>query len=65
MSVTLKRRLEQLEETYWRRTAETVDRYLEGRSIADIEFFCINGYLPENPILGPIFKPLRISWPER
>jgi hypothetical protein len=65
MSVTLKRRLEQLEETYWRTTADAVDRYLEGRSIVDIEFFCVNGYLPENPILGPIFKPPRMSWPER
>jgi hypothetical protein len=37
------------QQAYWRRTVEAVDRYLEGRSIADVEFFCINGYLPENP----------------
>jgi hypothetical protein len=65
MTSTLKRRLEQIEEDYWRRTVEAVDRYLEGRSIADVEFFCINGYLPENPLLGRIFEPPRVSWRER
>src|SRR5437764_11274623 len=33
---TLKRRLEQLEQDYWRRTVEALDRYLEGRSIKDL-----------------------------
>ena len=65
MTSTLKRRLEQLEEDYWRRTVEAVDRYLEGRSNADVEFFCANGYLPENPILGRVFEPPRMSWHER
>jgi hypothetical protein len=32
---------------------------------SDVEFFCINGYLPENPILGRIFEPPRVSWRER
>jgi hypothetical protein len=65
MTSTLKRRLEQLEEDYWRRTVEAADRYLEGRSIADVEFFCAHGYLPDNPILGRIFEPPRMSWNER
>ena len=55
MTSTLKRRLEQFEEDYWRRTVEAVDRYLDGRSIADVGFFCAHGYLPGNPILGRIF----------
>src|SRR4051794_19943480 len=62
---TLKRRLEQLEQDYWRRTVEALDRYLEGRSIKDVEFFCANGYLTENPILGTIFEPPRLTWRER
>jgi hypothetical protein len=65
MTSTLKRRLEQLEENCWRRTVEGLARYLEGRSVADVEFFCANGYLPENPILGHIFEPSRMSWRER
>jgi hypothetical protein len=65
MTSTLKRRLEQLEENCWRRTVEGLDRYLEGRSVADVEYFCITGYLPENPILGHIFEPSRMSWRER
>ena len=47
MTSTLKRRLEQLEEDCWRTTVEAVDKYLEGRSVAYVEFFCANGYLPD------------------
>jgi len=50
---TLKRRIEQLEETQWQELLEAADRYLEGRSIEDREFFCVHGYLPEVPTLGP------------
>jgi len=53
---TLKRRIEQLEETQWQELLEAADRYLEGRSIEDREFFCVHGYLPEVPIPGSRLK---------
>ena len=59
-----KRRLEQVEEEHWRRTIEVLDRYLEGRSREDGEFFCVHGYLPEIPIPGRPFAP-PMSWKER
>jgi hypothetical protein len=49
---TLKSRIEQLEERNWQEQLERLDRYLEGRSLEDREFFCVHGYLPEVPILG-------------
>ena len=61
----LKRRLEQVEEEHWRRTIEVLDRYLEGRSREDVEFFCVHGYLPEIPIPGRPFTPPPMSWKER
>lgn len=60
-----KRRLEQAEEEHWRRTIEVLDRYLEGRSTADVEVFCVYGYLPEIPIPGRPFEPPLMSWNER
>jgi hypothetical protein len=49
MTSTLKRRLEQLEENCWRRTVEGLDRYLEGRSVADVEYFCIKAIYLRTP----------------
>jgi len=50
---TLRSRIEQLEERNWQELLERLDRYLEGRSLEDREFFCVHGYLPEVPIPGP------------
>ena len=72
-----KRRLEQVEEEHCRRTIEVLDRYLEGRSREDVEFFCVHGYLPEIPFFcvhgylpeiptpGRPFAPPPMSWNER
>ena len=60
-----KRRLEQVEEEHWRRTIEALDRSLDGRTIGDVEFFCVHGYLPEIPIPGRPFAPPPMSWKER
>jgi hypothetical protein len=49
---TLRSRIEQLEERNWQEQLEAADRYLHGRSMEDLEFFCIHGYLPEVPIPG-------------
>ncbi len=49
---TLKRRIEQLEEKHWQRQLESANSLLEGRSMEDLEFFCVHGYLPEAPIPG-------------
>jgi len=65
MSIALKRKIERLEEEYWRRTLETADHYLKGRSVEDVEFFCVHGYLPDVPIRGQTFEPTPMSWPER
>jgi hypothetical protein len=65
MNSTIQRRLERIEMAEWRRNSEILDNYFEGRSIEDVEFFCANGYLPENPILGSIFEPSRLTWRER
>src|ERR1700756_4702074 len=59
------RRIEQLEEEQCRRTLEGLDRYLEGRSMEDVEFFCVHGFLPELPMPGPPYAPERLSWKER
>ena len=59
------RRVEQLEEVYWRRTLDATDRYLEGRSVEDVEFFCVHGYLPEVPTPGIPYIPERLSWKQR
>ena len=59
------RRLERVEEEHWRKTIEVLDRYLEGRSLEDVEFFCVHGYLPEIPIPGRPFAPPPMSWNER
>jgi hypothetical protein len=55
---TLKRRIEQLEEKQWQELLEAADRYLEGRSMEDREFFCVHGYLPDVPIPG---RPVDVS----
>jgi hypothetical protein len=49
---TLRSRIEQLEERNWEDALERLDRYLEGRSLEDREFFCVHGYLPEVPMPG-------------
>ena len=49
---TLRSRIEQLEERNWQEQLEAGDRYLKSRSMADIEFVCVHGYLPEVPIPG-------------
>ena len=61
----LRRRLELLEEEQCRKMLEEFDRDLEGRSLEDVEFFCVHGYLPEVPIPGSPFIPVRMSWKER
>ena len=50
---TIKSRIEQLEERNWQEQLERLHRYLDGRSIRDVEFFCVHGYLPEVAIPGP------------
>jgi hypothetical protein len=60
-----KGRLERVEEEHWRKTIEVLDRYLEGRSREDVEFFCVHGYLPEISIPGRPFAPPPMSWNER
>jgi hypothetical protein len=47
---TLRNRIKQLEEEQWRRLTEELDGYLAGRSVEDVEFFCVHGFLPEVPI---------------
>jgi hypothetical protein len=59
------RRIEQLEEEQCRRALEGLDRYLEGRSIEDVEFFCVHGFLPEVPIPSSPFVPEPLRWKER
>lgn len=62
---TLKNRIEWLEEKQWQERCERLNHYLEGRSFEDVEFFCAHGYLPEVPIPGAPFTPLRLlSWKE-
>jgi hypothetical protein len=58
------RRLEQLEEMQFRRTLEILDRYLEGRSLEDREYFCTHGYLPEEPLAGTSYETSPMSWKE-
>jgi len=65
MSISLSRKIERLEEEYWRQQLETADRYLVGSSIEDVEFFCVHGYLPDTPIPGQPFQPRPMNWPER
>ena len=60
-----KGRLERVEEEHRRRTTEALDRYLEGRSTEDVEFFCVHGYLPQIPIPGRPFESPPMSWNER
>jgi hypothetical protein len=55
---TLKRRIEQLEEKQWQELLEAADRCLKCRSMADLEFFCVHGYLPDVPMPG---SPLDVS----
>jgi hypothetical protein len=62
--VMLKRRLEQAEEAKWRSLIEAADCYLEGRSVADVEFFCIHGYLPEVTLPGRQWNIKRLPWKE-
>lgn len=62
---TLKRRIELQEQKYWRELIEATDHYLEGRSLEDVEFFCVHGYLPDDPIPGRTCSPERLSWKER
>ena len=50
---TLKSRIDQLEFEQWLKNMAELDRYLEGRSEADNEFFCVHGYLPDPPLPGP------------
>lgn len=60
---TLKSRIEQLEERNWQEQLEAMDRYLKGRSLEDLEFFCVHGYLPDVPIPG---LPVDTSeWPRQ
>jgi hypothetical protein len=62
---TLRGRIEHLEEEQWRQLTEELDGYLVGRSVEDVEFFCIHGYLPEVPLPGPSYTPERLSRKER
>lgn len=48
----------------WRRNMEMADRYLEGRSVEDVEFFCAHGYLPEPPIPGTLYVRKERNWKE-
>lgn len=56
---SVKRRLEQLEEKQWQERCGELNRYLAGRSLGDVEFFCIHGYLPEAPIPETPYIPGR------
>jgi hypothetical protein len=49
MSIAFKRKIERLEEEYWRRTLETDNHYLKGRSVEDVEFFCLTRVLAKWP----------------
>lgn len=62
---TLRSRIDQLEQQQWRELMEELDGYLAGRSVEDVEFFCVYGYLPEVPLPGPLYAPERLSWKER
>jgi hypothetical protein len=59
----LRSRIEQLEEKVWQNISAMLDRYLAGRSVEDVEFFCVHGYLPETPIPGDPYHPSG-SWPK-
>ena len=61
----LRSRIEQLEEKVWQNISAKLDRYLEGRSLGDVEYFCIHGYVPETPIPGPPCHASRSTWKER
>ena len=61
----LKRKVEELEERVWQNIDAKLDRYLSGRSVGDVEFFCRCGYLPETPIGGPLYHPTQSTWKER
>jgi hypothetical protein len=61
---TIKSRLERLEEKQWQKQCEELDRYLKGRSLEDVEFFAVHGYLPEEPIPGEPYAPGHTSWEE-
>ena len=50
---TLRVRIARLEEKQWQDSRKQLCRYFEGRSEEDVEFFCVHGYLPEVPTLGP------------
>ena len=65
MKGDLKRRLDRIEERHWRTTLDAVDRYLHSRSMEDVEFFCVHGYLPETAIPGRPFEPSPLSWNKR
>ena len=65
MKGDLRRRLDRIEERLWRMTFDSVDRYLHGRSMEDVEFFCVHGYLPEMASPGLPFEPPPSSWNER
>ena len=61
---TIKNRIERLEEKQWQKECEALDSYLAGRSLADVEFFAANGYLPEVPIAGDPYTPSPMTWEE-
>ena len=61
---TIKNRPERLEEKQWQKKCEAVDSYLAGRSLADVEFFVVHGYLSEVPIAGDPYTPCPTTWEE-
>ena len=64
---TIKNRLERLEEKQWQKRWEALNSCLAGRSLEDLEFFVVHGYLPEVPIPGSPYTPdtaCPVTWEE-